>query len=250
MKTRTARINWLLISLMGIAVLIAHSGCISAASVGHSGKRLVDLSHKVDVLQSAYLLPDGNIVVFVSGRLSKYKGKADFSLLVPRPALLKIKEVRRAAFASESGYRTMSSYDASIGPSSELRLESWSPLKTDREKQPDVHVYGTAPLEYDDYIPAQNLPVLYAIDRAPGASNEKGLKELWGGVELIYVDTYPDGTVFRCKLVPKAERIEKTRNGLVWLPVTVPLDVATLPAQALWGAIFVAVSAAEAAGNR
>ncbi|HEY8960901.1 MAG TPA: hypothetical protein VIM57_01770 [Luteolibacter sp.] len=248
MKIVTANLSRIFLILIGIAVLVSQSGCISIASVGHSGKRLVDLSHKADALQSAYVLPDGNIVVFVSGRLSKQEGKADFSLLVPKEALLKIKKEKKAAYASKSGYRTMCSYDASIGPSSDLKLEGWRPLKTDRERRP--YDPGAPGLEFDDSIPPQNAPVIYAMDRAAGASNEKGLKGLWGEVQLVYVDTYPDGTVFRCEIIPKAERIEKTRNGLAWLPVTVPLDVATLPAQTLWGALFVLISAGEAVGNR
>ena len=235
----------LIVGLMSLATLLCQSGCISAASVGHSGTRLVDLSHKADSLQSAYSLPDGNIVLFVSGRLSKQEGKADFSLLIPKASLLRIKDATKAAYASDRGDRTMFHYDASIGPSAELKLESWTPLKTDREKRPLV-----PPVDFNGSIPPQNTPVLYAIDRAPGASNEKGLKELWGEVRLVYVDTYPDGTVFRCEIVPKAEHIMKTRNGRAWLPVTVPLDVATMPVQVLWGALFVAAFAGEAVGSR
>jgi hypothetical protein len=237
--------RWLIVSLLAAAALLCHSGCISAASVGHSGKVLVDLSHKADALHSAYVLPDGNIVVFVRGRLSGKEGAADFSLLVPQAALLKLKEEKQAAYASKSGDRTMFSYNASIGPSSELKSGPWNALKTDQAR-----LRQTFTVSFSDSLPPQSAPVLYAMNRASGATNEQELKSLWGGVRLIYVDTYPDGTAFRCEIIPKAERIEKTRNGVAWLPVTIPLDVATLPAQALWGALFIAVSAAEAAGNR
>jgi hypothetical protein len=242
----------LTVGLICLAILLCQSGCISAASVGHSGTRLADLSHKADALESAYTLPDGNIVIFVSGRLSGQEGESHFSLLIPKEALVKIKEEAKAAYLSESGYRTMFRYDATIGPSSELKIESWAKLKTDRERPrppPDKEHPFIYLVDYAASIPAQDAPVIYVMDRAPGAANEKGLKNLWGNMQLAYVDRYPDGTIFRCEIIPKAERITKTRNGLAWLPITVPLDIVTLPAQALWGALFVVASAGEAVGN-
>lgn len=201
------------------------------------------MSHKADAVLSAYRAADDNIVIFVKGRLTEKEGAGEFSLLVPKAALTKIKEERRSEHWGDNISGTGGSfygYDAMIGPPSELKLSDWTPMKVEKEKAPVVWM-----AEPNDYMPAQAVPVIYVLPRATNAANGDGLRNLWGAVHIVYVDTNPDGTVFRCSITPKAQRIEKTRNGIAWLPVTVPLDVATLPAQALWGALFVITLAGE-----
>jgi hypothetical protein len=226
-----------LLTVIGLCCLCSLSGCISIYSVTHSGKTLVDLSHKADAVLSAYRTPDDDIVIFVKGRFTEKEGAGEFSLLVSKAGLEMIREQSRIE-RSKGWVNRSYSYEAMIRPPSELKLDGWTSVRVEKENSP---VFSLA--QNDAYMPLHGAPAIYPLPRAPSALNRDDVIKLWGAVDIVYVDINPDGTAFRCSITPKAEPIEKTWNGKAWLPLTVPLDVVTLPAQALFGTLFVILMA-------
>jgi len=172
-------------------------------------------SHKADRAIAAYRLRDGNLVVFVSGRLQGVKGESNFSLLVPRADIDRMKAERAAVHETR-----VFPYLATIGPSSDYKAGVWSSIPTQRVRD-----------DFDPYrIPASDEPIIYEMPESPE------LRKTWGDIELVYVEPYPDQSPFRIYVMPKAQHVKGQASK--WLPLTPAADAATLPLQALWSALF------------
>jgi hypothetical protein len=178
-------------------------------------------SHKPDHAVSAYTLPDGNLVIFVSGRLRGVDGESQFSMLVPRSELDRIKT--KFAHQRHTDNYFWQWYTAPIGPSLDYRADGWASMPIER------HVVELDPYTYAN-LPATQSPMLYEVPA------QKGIDKYWGNVKLLYVETYPDGAPFRVEISPQVTLVKGSAGK--WLPLTVPADILTLPAQALWGALF------------
>lgn len=206
-------------------VLLFLSGCISLAVVGHSGGTLKGMSHRVDKVISAHQLPDKNVVIFVSGRLTDKEEYAEFSLLVRHEEIQKIKESRDAPFLGR--------YKADIGPPSTYKQSDWREITV-------VNVASREEVEWINNVPLETPPKIYIRTLGDDKQTE-GIAKRDGKVEIYYVEPsltmHPNSPKLKLTIIPNAEEILTKRNYL-WLPVTVPLDVATLPAQAIWGALF------------
>jgi hypothetical protein len=216
-----------------VAILaVTLSGCVTSTVMQLAG-RPGPPSHQADQVLSAYQLADGNIVLFVKGRLQGVKGKSEFSLLVPKAEL----ERMRAEHATTKRDARLFTYSAPIGPSGTYMADGWLPIPIRREKS-DANRYS---------IPADREPVLYELPRALDAENGKGLREYWGDVMLVFVEPGEDQRTFRVDIAPNAQRVKG--NASKWLPITVPADIVTLPVQAMWAALFVAGMAGVAAAE-
>lgn len=209
---------------------VALGGCVTSAVTQVAGMP-TNVSHRPDRAVSAYRLPDGNLVIFVDGRMRGVRGESSFSMLVPRDALDRLKEQSAHRRHTDNYFRVW--YDAPIGPSIAHRLDGWTEIPIERVGS-RLDSYALANL------PAGTAPLLYEVPE------DKGLGEHWGRVNVLYVERYSDGAPFRVEINPQVTRVKG--NAAKWLPLTVPADIVSLPAQALWGALFL-MQAAPAAGD-
>jgi hypothetical protein len=218
MTSRAKRAALVTLALM----LPSLSGCFTASARQIKGD-WHDGSHKPDAVLEAHTLPDQNIVVLVQGRLSGSEELVSFSLFVSRSELDQLK----LRFVADHGARAVFNIKAPIVmPPQESRPE-WSSLKLSM---------SSAPLE-ERGLPSGDVPVLYV---GPAQWGDR-----WGHAKMIYVETFSDGTPFRCEIHPMADRLTHERDWRWWLPLTVPLDIVTLPLQAVW-AVIAAVGLAGA----
>lgn len=205
------------------------SGCVTSTVAQLAGGPGTP-SHQADHVVAAYQMPDGNIVLFVKGRIHGVKGESDFSLLLPRVEIEKLKTEHESTRGEDRIFR----YAATIGPSIAYMSEGWRPLAIAR-KATEVNSHA---------ILAASEPVLYELPRALTADNGNGLRKYWGNVELIYVEPYADNGSFRLDIAPKAQWVKG--NASKWIPVAVAADIVTLPAQAMWAALFIGTMAGVA----
>jgi len=208
---------------------LALSGCVTSAVTQLAGLP-GSPTHQADRLVAAYRMTDGNIVLFVKGRIHGVRRESEFSLLVPRAEMARIKSEHAVTVHEDRVFE----YNAVIGPSIAYMGEGWKSLTIVRELA-----------EVDPYaIPASPEPVLYEFPRALKADNGKGLREYWGNSVLVYVEAYPDQSSFRLDIAPDAQRIKG--NASKWVPAAMAADIVTLPVQAMWTALFVVTMAGEA----
>jgi hypothetical protein len=217
------------VKLYLVVLSVALSGCVTSTVMQLAGGPGPP-SHKADRLLSAHRTADGDFVVFVKGRLHGVKGESEFSLLVPRAAVERLKIRRAEAKHDESVFN----YDAPIGPSGAYMAEGWREIPIKKETT-DVDRHT---------IPAASEAVFYELPSALGASNGKGLRAYWGDVRLMYVEPYEDQGTLRIDITPDAQRVEG--NASKWLPLTIPADIVTLPIQAMWTSLFVVAMAGVA----
>jgi hypothetical protein len=218
-----------MLKLCAVLFSLALSGCVTSAVTQLAGLPGPP-SHQADRLIAAYQMTDGNIVLFVKGRIHGVRGESEFSLLLPRAEMARIKSEHEVTVHEDRVFK----YNAVIGPSTAYMGDGWSPLTIVRERA-----------EVDPYtISASREPVLYELPRALKADNGKGLREYWGNSVLVYVEAYPDQSSFRLDIAPDAQRIKG--NASKWLPASVAADIVTLPLQAMWAALFVVTVAGEA----
>ncbi len=226
---------------LAIGLLPLLSGCISATAIQvlevNSSKR----SHVADRANAAYRTDSGDVVIFVGGRLAEHEADAHFSLVLSKHEISRIRTEFSDGFHLDNSNRLLPVCRASIGPDANFRLPDWTLLPLSPSTYPEGR-WENLELAY----PASgSSPAVFASERGVGGTNQKDLQSRWGEIELFYTDTYPDGTALRCLVEPDAVEVRTGLNGKLLLPITVPLDVATLPLQAVWAALFVASAGAH-----
>ena len=205
---------------LALLACLALCGCVTSV-VRQLAEMPSDASHRVDRAVSAFTLPDGNLVIFVKGRLRGTPGESEFSLLVPRAELDRLKT--KVADRRHTDNYFQQWYDAPVGPSSDYQVGDWRPMPVERRGGTlDSYTYAN--------LPPTHVPMLYEVPE------DEGIGKYWGKVDLLYVEAYPDGAAFRVEISPQVTLVKGSATK--WLPLTIPADVATLPAQALWGVLF------------
>jgi len=195
------------------------SGCFTMCTIRDSRPVTIDRSYKVDAVESAEQLPNGDIVLSVKGRLAANEAEKSSSFAL----LLSAKEIQ-AAKERDSGRQKSS-------PGGYTRIPAT------RCEMPATE--GGAPfLVMLDPTPEQFKEAKHAVvvrDRSPRGN--VGFQDRAG---IVYVEqgydgsVYWNGSVFRGLIETDAKDIQKSRRRkLWWLPVTVVADVVTLPLQVI-----------------
>ena len=206
-----------------VTVAPALAGCISLAVTGHSGGKSLGSTHKPDELLAGYQLPDGSLVVELKGRLRENDGPVTFSLSVPAEEIRKARnEQCLTPSKCSNDWQTLS--EASISDPPLLKTERWHPLSIQ-------HNGGTIPRP----LPPDTPAALYVN---PVANIEAGKSS--GHIRIVYAESLSNGAIFTLKIEPQEL---KEKRSLKWLPLTIPVDIVTLPLQAIWGLLVIPILA-------
>lgn len=226
-----------IVSLALFMCLPVLSGCITASAIQQANTSIVTRRYaSADRIAMAALTPDQQLCVFFEKDSTNAVGKSQFSLPVPLVLLSNnVQELCDRDFRMrnvDGSYQTRHVSYAVLRIPGNAISKNWPLLKTAR---PDLQFIPVGEL----VMRRQVGPAFYHYTDFPLLSNATQTVYLTrtNPIEFVYVDPSLKRSFNVLSIQPDA--VTKKQPGCYFLlPITVPLDIATLPVQLPIGIMF------------
>ena len=194
----------------------------------------IDRSYKVDAVESAKQLPNGDIVLSAIGRLAAEEPEKTYSLTL----LISAKEIQAAKETNKEQRKT--NPNASYPDIPAIRCE----IKAAEGGMPFLVMQnlGTADagkIMWRKYAAAVRVVGMFPYGNA--GFRDRAL--------IIYIEQYDDGSTFQGIIKPDAKDIQISKRKKLWLlPLAVVGDVVTLPFQVVGVGLLAVIMAGDSVG--